>query len=215
MPKGKLRRDTICLALACLVLAACGAPQPTATPMPAAATAGAAPPSVSSTAVVKFAPAVPAEEREGSCLSNSFSVRRADAWRCVADDQILDPCFTADDGQTVVCGAFPGTDSPGFRLKLTAALPAPVLPPGVAAPAFMMRLADGTLCHSASGPALALNGKPVSFNCVGGSPSAQIAILGDLQPGTVWRAEKAILGQSDGGFTIQNAQMVEIRTVWQ
>jgi hypothetical protein len=213
MPDGKLRPDTICLALACVVLVACGAPQPTATLTPAAVTV--AVPSISNTEVIQFAPAVPVEEREGSCLTNSFSVRRAEAWRCTVDDQILDPCFTAADGETIVCGAFPGTDSPGFRLKLTAALPAAALPPGAPASVFMIRLADGTLCHSASGPALALNGKAVHFNCVGGSPSAQIVLLGDLQEGTVWRAERASVAPNDGGFTIQNAEMVEIRTVWQ
>jgi hypothetical protein len=133
----------------------------------------------------------------------------------VVDDQVLDPCFTADDGETVVCGAFPGTDSPGFKLRLTAALPSPTLSAGASAPVFVMKLADGTLCHSASGPALALDGKAVSFNCVGGSPSAQIVILGDLQPDTVWRAERAIVVRDDGGFTLQSAEVVEIGSVWQ
>jgi hypothetical protein len=131
------------------------------------------------------------------------------------DNQILDPCYTADDGETIVCGVFPGTDNPGFKLNLTTPLPTPTVPPGAPAVAFMIQLVDGTLCHFASGATLAFGEKRLNFNCVGGSPSAQIVILGELQAGTVWWAEKAIMARNAGGFTIQSTEMVEIRTVWQ
>jgi hypothetical protein len=131
------------------------------------------------------------------------------------EDQVLDPCFTAADGETIVCAVFPGTSSPGFQLKLSAPLPPPDVSPHAPVVAFMIELADGTLCHSASGSTLAFDGRRLNYSCVGGSPGEQTVIVGDLETNTVWRAEKATLGRTDGGFIVERSEMVDIQTVWQ
>jgi hypothetical protein len=77
------------------------------------------------TDVIDFLPAVPAQSRSGSCWTGSIAAPVAGAYRCTVGNEISDPCLTADDGQTLVCGADPTTDEAGFQLNLTEPLPEP------------------------------------------------------------------------------------------
>jgi hypothetical protein len=56
----------------------------------------------------------------GSCFSGSIGMPRPDAWRCMAGNQILDPCLQAPEGAApLVCIA----GAKAIRLRLTKALP--------------------------------------------------------------------------------------------
>jgi hypothetical protein len=168
---------------------------------------------VSSTNVIKYIPPVPTgEEHEGSCWTNSLTVARTDAWRCTVGNEILDPCFVLDEGKIVVCGADPAADKSGFKLKLTEPLPEPDVPAEALAgnKAWLVELDDGTFCYFLSGATLVFDEKRINYGCLDDS-----SILGDLQPGPIWTAERVIIGHSEDGFFVQEAETVAIRTVWQ
>jgi hypothetical protein len=40
-------------------------------------------------------------------------------------------------------------------------------------------------------------------------------LLGELQQGEIWMAEKAVIDLGDDGFVLVESEMVPIRTVWQ
>ena len=167
------------------------------------------------TTVIRYTPAVPSEQRQGSCWTNSLSVPREDVWRCMVNDQIFDPCYLADDGQTIVCGSVPGREGAGFGLQLTEPLPEPDVPADAPASGYMLELADRTQCVFASGATLVFDGKRLNYQCLGPSQDEMVVVIGDLQAGEVWKAEKAILDHNEEGFFIRESEWVEIRTVWQ
>jgi hypothetical protein len=171
---------------------------PTFTPNPAS----------DSTQVIEFHPAgVPTEERSGSCWSTSDVLNRVDAWRCMADNSIYDPCFSIPgNGQAVICAASPLGDSTGFKLNLTGALPAS----GTVSPvksAWAFELADGTTCTFVGGATAAFEGKRVNYSCSDGW-----VILGELQEGQVWTARKVHL--SPDLSSIEESVQVFIKIVW-
>ena len=130
--------------------------------------------------------------------------------------EVFDPCFVADDGETIVCGTGPGMDTPGFKLKLTEPLPSSFEWfewPDALPIAHVVELADGTLCECEMGW-LGVEEKRFHCTCAGDSEGDDVVMLGDLQPGSVWRAEKAILGHTDSGYFIKESETVAIRTVW-
>jgi hypothetical protein len=171
---------------------------PTITPNPAS----------DSTQVIVFHPeGVPTQERTGSCWSTSNVLNRADAWRCMADTSIYDPCFSIPgNGQAVICAASPLGDSPGFKLNLTGALPAR----GTVSPvksAWAFELADGTTCIFMGGATATFEGKRVNYSCSDGW-----VILGELQEGQVWTAWKVRL--SSDFSSIEESIQVSIKKVW-
>jgi hypothetical protein len=66
-------------------------------------------PTSESTQVIVFLPkGVPTQERTGSCWSTSNVLNRVDAWRCIADNFIYDPCFSfPGNSQAVICDTSP------------------------------------------------------------------------------------------------------------
>jgi hypothetical protein len=193
------------LALTIGALAGCGgaSPEPTATPEP-----------VTETEIIRYVPPVPDEVREGSCQRESETVVRKGSWRCTVGGETFDPCFVAEDGETIVCGTGPRMDDPGFKLKLTQPLPVFEWPDALPG-AFMMELADGTLCHCQPGW-IGVEGKHFNCTCDDEGQGADLIMLGELQVkgGPVWRAEKAILGGEEGSYFFKESEIVSIRTVW-
>ena len=165
-------------------------------------------PSTGSTQVIVFHPeSVPAQERSGSCWSSSAVLDREDAWRCMAGDDIYDPCFSMEgDGQAVICDTNPLDESKGFKLNLTASLP----PHGTIAPeksAWVFELPDGTDCSFMGGATAAFDGQRVNYSCSDGW-----FILGELQEGQVWTAQKVRLS-SDLSSVVESIR-VTIKIVW-
>lgn len=177
---------------------------------------------ITKTKIIKFVPPIPSEKREGSCWTNSTIIRRSDAWRCMIGNEIFDPCYTARDKTTIVCGSKPDIEKPaGFVLKLTQPLPEPDKVVGPSSSASMIELDDGTICDSISGALGATNGvrtERISYSCR--MSSKNIVIFGDLMPGKVWIAEKGILVEQKTNedlppMLVKDLQKVKIRTAWQ
>jgi hypothetical protein len=165
-------------------------------------------PSSESTQVIVFHPeGVPTQERTGSCWSTSDVLNRVDAWRCTADNSIYDPCFSIPgNSQVVICNISPLSDSTGFKLNLTESLPAR----GIVSPqksAWAFELADGTNCVFMGGATATFEGKRVNYSCSDGW-----SILGELQEGQVWTAQKVRL--SSDLSSIEESVQVFIKTVW-
>lgn len=87
-------------------------------------------------------------------------------------------------------------------------MPAAQLPAVVA-------LDDGAQCvFAGAGATLAFGGQRLNYTCpVDGKE--QVGILGDLQSGDVWTAEKVILGRYDDGFFVKTSEMVAVHIIQQ
>ena len=165
-------------------------------------------PTAESTQIIVFHPeGVPTQERTGSCWSTSNVLNRVDAWRCIADNSIYDPCFSIPgNNQAVICDTRPLSDSTGFKLNLTESFPAR----GTVSPvksAWAFELADGTNCTFMGGATATFEGKRVNYSCSDGW-----VILGGLQEGQVWTAWKVRL--SSDFSSIEESIQVSIKKVW-
>lgn len=160
------------------------------------------------TQVIVFQPkGIPTQERTGSCWSTSNVINRVDAWRCITDNSIYDPCFSIPgNSQAVVCNTSPLSDETGFKLNLTDSLPVPGPVPAIKS-AWAFELADGTNCSFVGGATAAFEGKRVDYSCSDGW-----YILGDLQEGQVWTARKVRL--SSDLSSIEESVQVIIKIVW-
>ncbi len=164
------------------------------------------------TNIVAFLPAIPEASANGTCWANSLIIQQANAWRCSLESgQIYDPCLIVDENQTIVCGADPISGEPGVRLNLTEPLPEPTITTQDAlTQAWLLELADGTICSFATGATLAFDERRVNYNCEDNSN-----LLGELQnEGDIWRAERVIIARNDEGFFIQESQLVPIASLW-
>jgi len=200
------------LLLLALVGAGCA---PGTKPSPATPTP---PGAVQATKVLKYTPTAPGgEERAGSCWTTSIASPRAGAWRCALGNEIQDPCFTLEEGKSVVCGADPTTGTPGFKVRLTKPLPEPSLPPQTINAGWLIELADGTFCRPYTGTrGIVDEGKRMAtYYCTGGTQEEPVVLLDDLQAGTIWKAEKATLTRGAQTLVTKQSEIVPIRTVWQ
>ena len=176
---------------------------------------------ITKTKIIKYIPQIPTAKREGFCWTNSNIIRRSDVWRCMIGNEIFDPCYTVQDKATIVCGARPDIKKSGFIIKLTKPLPTPDVAKGSSSSASMIELEDGTICDFISGASGATDGvrsERVGYSCR--IKGQDVVIFDDLQPGTVWIAEKGILLEQKTSddmppFLVKNLQKVRIRTVWQ
>ncbi|MGD0577215.1 MAG: hypothetical protein ABSA74_04020, partial [Candidatus Staskawiczbacteria bacterium] len=195
---------------------------------PAASTsAGPAQPAlknVALTSVINFAPpqTLPATQKNGNCFSSSVAAPfRQDAFRCMVDNSIYDPCFIVSEKGFVYCQE--GIDaSTGFLMKLTQDLP--VVTPGVTVQtnwAWFLTLEDGTECSPFTGTRPIFNPGPNAqvayYGCKSNDASQQIVLLGDLTQGNTWTANEAILTKTGGSgpWAIKSTKKVNITTVWQ
>lgn len=159
------------------------------------------------TEVINYVPAVPATTVEGNCWTSSIAAPGSKyAWRCSVGNAIYDPCLTAVDGQTIVCG-IPDRE---FGLKLTEPLPAPEtanLPPRP----WLIELENGVTCGPFTGTL-----PPIEENAPYGC-SDKAVIVGDLQQGPTWYATKAMLEPNDSGplpFRVGEKTLVPVLKVW-
>lgn len=168
---------------------------------------------ITTTLVITYTPGPPtARPRAGRCWTNSLAVWRADAWRCQVSSELYDPCFEVDD--SVICGASPVTATASFALLLTAPLPAPETPQDTTGHAWLVELADGTVCGFATGATGGVGGERINYFCPSQDPDQSVVILGDLQPGTVWMAKRVVLTGSMPDLTVLESAMTPVRTVW-
>lgn len=165
------------------------------------------------TRVFEYKPGVPEAVKTGLCWTRSnIPFARKDVWRCMSDNNVLDPCFVASDGETIVCGANPAIGENGFKLDLTSPLPEMTyeLGPGTPNLIWMFETGDGTLFQFATGASGSIDNKRINYV----SEKSSVVIIGDLQPGKVWRAQKVTLKRSKDVLSIQKAELVKIRRLW-
>jgi hypothetical protein len=168
---------------------------------------------VTATEVVVYEPGPPAgEPQEGSCWAGSLAVWREGAWRCMVGDAIYDPCFASDDA--VICGASPTGATDSFALTLTEPLPEPEAFPDAEGHAWLVELPDGAVCEFATGATGAVGDDRINYFCPSPDPDQMVVILGDLQPGDVWMAKRAVLAGDAPDVTVVESEETPIRTVW-
>ncbi len=201
----------LALAVGALALGACtGA---TATPTSGDGAAG----PVAKTEVIAYQPGEPTgDPQEGECWTTSLILPREDAWRCMIENSIYDPCFGEADAEAVVCGADPVAGETGFLLTLSSPLPAPEMGQTPEGQSWMVRLADGTLCGFATGATTGVDDKRLNYWCdvETTEEGAAVGLLGDLVAGEVWTAELATIVMTEDGPTLKESEVVEIATVW-
>ena len=226
----------------CLLLCSCGAPaavtsgSPSTAPSEAASDAPsvvAATSSLAASATEQASPDVIATEQisateviryvaagsaapsgQASCWTSSIAISRADAYRCMQENQIFDPCFAAADGASVVCQPNPAINDPGVSLSLAEPLPALTVTPARPSDAWLVQLEDGTVCSPFTGSRAEVNGKLTTYGCA--TPDESVAVLlGDLMVGTVWSAEKGIITVEQGGPRLKQSEQLAVARVWQ
>src|SRR5579872_2465869 len=119
----------------------------------AAAAAGVSSGRPQETKVILFRPLLPSgPSRSGECWTDSIAVARSGAWRCMAGNEIFDPCFSsAGLTEAVVCGANPAQSRAGFILKLAKPLPKPSSWRPAHPRPWLVKLADNTTCAIQTG----------------------------------------------------------------
>jgi hypothetical protein len=158
------------------------------------------------TEVIKYIPTdIPSEIKEGYCWVNSISVPRKGAWRCMTDSSISDPCFVINGSENLVCDSNPITGDKGFLLKLTKPLPEDTATDNYGQGwGWLIQLEDGTACGFITGATGVINNKRINYGC-----SDDSYIIGDLDVGTIWKAEKV------DNLQTKSTEMVSIKKVWQ
>ena len=160
------------------------------------------------TEVIVYVPPVPTKMVDGHCWTSSIAAPGSPyAWRCSVENTIYDPCLTAVDGQTIVCGV-PDQE---FGLNLTEPLPKPEVVEQTVVRPWLLELTDGVTCSPFTGTLPPIK-EQATYGC-----SDQAVILDDLQPGLVWYAQKAILEPTDKGplpFQVGQEKLVPVAKVW-
>jgi hypothetical protein len=171
------------------------------------------PQEITTTEVLTFTPQIPALTQDGVCFTNSLVSERADAWRCTSGEAIYDPCFTAADGETIVCGQAPifTEDDDGFAVQLTQPLPPAVIPDAQDdIDPWMLLLQDGNLCTALSGATSGALGKQVRFGCLDGS-----VVLGDpVRVGDVVWVDQVRADEGAQDLSITSAKPSAVIGMW-
>jgi hypothetical protein len=167
------------------------------------------------TELIAYTVPVPSEQRAGRCLFNSNVLGTSNSWRCTVDNQVFDPCLLAEDGETIVCGADPSSNTPGFRVELTHAMPEPevsLFRTAPAAPLWELLLEDGSVCTLFTGASMQLEDTPVTYVC-----SDSEVLLGEIdQSGERWQVQKAaISNDAEGNFSAEVIKTVTVVRAWQ
>lgn len=192
------RRHRAWLGLSCLllavVLAGCAqstvVTHPPANPAPRTTTV---PPAAATTQTRTFTPyesgkltTAVAARQTGTCWTSSITVPRAGVYRCLAANQIFDPCF-APPGErsprTVACYADPWT--PATEITLNHSLPRRSAGLPRAKP-WALELANGATCVSVTGTVRTYHGDALTYACARGRSAA---LVGSGQHGSVLRVD--------------------------
>jgi hypothetical protein len=185
------------------------------------------PPSNPPTQIVAYVPPQPARStlvEQGSCWTNSIAAPfRADAWRCAVGNGISDPCFQIPQSKNLLCNVNPAkpNSTSSFVLQLTKSLPPPEVPPGLAPKdwAWLIQLADGTLCTPFTGTLPAIAGDhSANYSCAPGPLGNNLLIFDDLNTSApAWTASVGTLSTNSTSTlpTIESSTTVAIATIWQ
>lgn len=125
--------------------------------------------------------------KQGDCFSTSIASARPDAFRCIAGNEILDPCFS--DGTDVLCPTPPKFEA----TRLTKPDFSPLIKPGVqdtqssdsepsvlSGDPWFLELANGYTCNFLTGTTAIVAGVSVDYGCGGISKGSSGDILGHI-----------------------------------
>lgn len=171
-PSLRLRASTMTgLVAAALALTACSSVQhaaagpkakPTTSPVSATTMAKTFTPYDSAGAIT----ATVGSRATGNCWTNSIADPSASTYRCIAGNQILDPCFAPPaqpHAGTVACFTDPW--SPGVLLSLTGPLPASR--PATRPTPWALELAGGARCVGLTGTVVQVGSTDLTYGCGG------------------------------------------------
>jgi hypothetical protein len=173
---------------------------------------------ISNTEVIQYAPPeiLPKNIKNGSCWTNSLATSRSDAWRCLDDNFILDPCFSLSQSGKVICPNNPAKENDAIVLKLDKPLPEPDIEYNFIRPyqgAWYVELRDGSFCLWIVGASAFVGDERANYLCESGG-----YLMGELREGEIWTAKKAVLSEPDPqshDFTIESSEDVSIKKAWQ
>lgn len=173
-----------------------------------------------STIISEFNPALPAEYKDGTCWTNSFTNRRANAWRC-ASEGIYDPCFQKLDPldefsePKIICGASPGDEGNSFIVRLIAPLPEPdderpMLGLDTPESAWIIVLKAGDICRFSSGVTKDLLGNRINYFCGTRDDGNQIWLIGFPRAGAIWSIQGVIMNSDNSVIDDEIYQIAHI-----
>ena len=149
-----------------------------------------------------------------------MAANRADAYRCIASNQISDPCFVLPNEKMLICDFDIVTGKGGFLLQPTKDLSAGALwPNNIQGWAMQVQLASGEICSFTGGATLDIKGGRLNYLC--GDSVATVGmstvIYGDLTVGSVWKANVANLelDATTKEWRTISTKVVDIDKVWQ
>jgi len=152
----------------------------------------------------------------GKCWTNSISQPyREDAFRCMIESSIYDPCFTTNKEGFVFCQMNPLKED-SFLIKLTESLPKLEIPAEKQDNwAWFIKLKDGTYCSPFTGTRMFVGEDIAYYGCNSATKGETVVLIGDLKAGDIWTADKATLVKSGQTWTTKSLENVEIDSVWQ
>ncbi len=193
------------------VLTGCGTPSPATSP--AAPTVGApTSPAAASTRSVTFTPFAsgasvgPAAPITATCWTTSIADPAADTYRCLAKNQILDPCFVAPSTQAprsqTVLACFADPWAVGVQIVVKGALPKAEV---TSAPnPWALQLAYGVRCVSLTGTVRTVGQLNLTYHC---ATAGSAGLLPAAKPG----AERAVEYSATATGALQQ---VAVETLW-
>lgn len=119
-------------------------------------------------------PAIPIDAtRHGYCWTGSIALDAPRAYRCMAHNQILDPCFVPSGGthSFAVCVEAPWTK--GTKLVLNRPLPRSGNT-GPARPGWALKLANGDRCVAITGMVPFVDNIPMNYQCTAGGRAGKL-----------------------------------------
>lgn len=132
----------------------------------------------------------------GSCWEQSEASNRADAYRCMENNIIVDPCFA--NPWTVFGQASPSVACPFPKpnsitvIRLTGPLPQRISPAGTTSNVWLIVLPDGESCPLITAGTISPGGLRLNYQCPSGG------LYGDPQrAGEIWKIFKLSNGTSD------------------
>jgi hypothetical protein len=104
----------------------------------------------------------------GSCFSGAESINRNDAWRCMSNNILYDPCFSSSNANGyVLCVANPWSSS-AVKLHLTNSLPqnsANKHKPSTAVRPWGIKTVAGLKCRYVTGATTTIGGRRANYAC--------------------------------------------------
>ncbi len=159
---------------------------------------------------------LPELKKYGKCWTNSVAYPyRKDAFRCIIQNSVYDPCFTTNQEGVMFCQMNPLKNSE-FIIEITENLPVAELPSEMRENwAWFVLLKDGTYCSPYTGTRPFVEKNIAYYGCNSEVEDETIVLFGELKKGNVWKTTKATLIQEENKWKIKSSKVVEIDSVWQ